>query len=315
MSTDNPIPVCPAVEPHTLLWSESIKYEIAHCASRQGLSELINYVWHTRFAPDVRSAIVPALHQAAERIVPEAIGKKIVAVDLSGVFHSAFSTKEGTDESIELTLKMLRNIHKETAPNRMVICVDSKRNHRKDVFAGYKSTRPSKPRDFAKFLGAVVTHLKSKNVPVEEHDGFESDDIMASLALRAYILKQELILVTEDKDLWQSLIGKKVIIYSYNAKRREYRNAEWLKANHQIEPKQALDWICLVGKDDVPGAAHIGEKTASELLSKYQDFMEIWDHKDELTPAKQKGITEFWDGYWLARKIHQLNPTLHVDFI
>ena len=132
--------------------------------------------------------------------------------------------------------------------------------------------------------------------------------MMASIAFRCKLLGHYCTIVTDDKDLWQCL-GNKTTIYSPRAK--EFRDENWLLANHKIGPKQVVDWLCMTGKDDAPACPGIGPKTASELLSKFSNFWDIYAARDTFTAKRKAAIEGFAkEDYWIAQDLHKLRIDL-----
>ncbi len=217
-------PVCAPVQPQSKEWAREIQAEFA---AAKDLRELLRVgtVFHAlRYAPDVQQMCLGPFYERVEQLAPGVAGKRVVAVDLSAIYHASYSVCEGKPETSKHTLQMLRNLYAATKPDHFIIALDSRKNWRKDAHPEYKADRPSKPRNFGEFLKECIVELKSKNVQTEEHDGYESDDVMASIAFRAKLLKQEAILVSEDMDLWQCL-GGKVRQFRFRSDHKEYRDA------------------------------------------------------------------------------------------
>lgn len=231
--------------------------------------------------------------------------EKVVLVDLSSIFHAVFARGNAVAD----TRDRLADLYKLFGAKKFIVVTDSRNSNRRNLWPGYKAERPPKAPGFEDQYQQVIYYLKDKGVQVEEHDGWESDDIMASASYRAKLVDAPCFLVTNDKDLWQCL-GGRVSIYDPFA--TEYRNADWLMANHSITPSQVVDWLCLVGKNDVPDADGIGASVASKLLKAYGDFVGVWESRALLTDHKRKIIEDFAEHYWLARDMHILRRDLPV---
>jgi 5'-3' exonuclease len=88
---------------------------------------------------------------------------------------------------------------------------------------------------------------------------------------------------------------------------------EWLKTELKITPKQMVDWLCLVGKDDIPSPHKIGEVTASQWLESYGSVVGIHDARESLTKLKRETIEAYVrKDYWLARDMHTLKKNLNI---
>ena len=189
----------------------------------------------------------------------------------------------------------------------MFHAVDSLNIKRREKHVGYKESRDEKEEGFRE----SVQKLQGKLDNVAFVDGWEADDCMASIAFRAKLRKQACTIVTDDKDLWQ-VIGNGVTLYP--PRKHEIQSEDWLRAKHSITPKQVVDWLCLVGKDDVPSCKGIAEKTASELLKKYGSFLNVVDDAEHLTEAKRNKVLGFREDYWLARELHTLKKDLEFHW-
>jgi DNA polymerase-1 len=141
---------------------------------------------------------------------------------------------------------------------------------RDKVFKEYKATRPEPPADIPFQI------IKSKEIavllgiPVFELDGFEADDVLATLADKLKKLG-EVYIVTSDKDLLQ-LVGGNVFVY--DAYQDVIFNRDRVVEKFGIPPEQIVDFLALTGDaiDNVPGVPGVGPKRALEILKKYDSF-------------------------------------------
>lgn len=296
------------VDDQTPAWVMETKAEIEACSDIDTLMNEIGPVFYycSKITPRYCQALIkPFRSRARELCKPPS---KITVVDLSNVFHSVFARGNAVKDTRERLLR----IYKEVDAKKFIVVIDPPTStlKRRELFAGYKGKRNPKPPEFNEQMQEVIQNLKAKGVQVELFDGWESDDIMASAAYRAKLLDTECILVADDKDLWQCLGGSTVM---YEPCSKEYRGADWLMATHSITPQQAVDWLCLVGKNDVPGAEDIGAVLASRYLSAWGDFNGVWESRHLLTDHKRGSIEAFAkDGYWLARDLHTLRRDLAI---
>jgi DNA polymerase-1 len=220
----------------------------------------------------------------------------------------AFASK-GTDrihEKIHACLKKLKTTNK---PEHFIVGFDDSNNFRRKLYSEFKSDRPNDPikEELNRLRPMVIQHLRDSGMQVEVHTGREADDVLASVAMQCQILDTECMMVTEDKDCWQSL-GPKTSIYS--RAKDEFYGANWLLATHKIKPTQVIDWLCMVGKNGVQGVCGIGVKTASDLLSSCGTFIDTM-HSDFI-PEKIRATMKQFD-YWTARSLHTLDRRLPIE--
>ena len=233
----------------------------------------------------------------------------VVVFDVSAVHFAAWAKREdeGHIDGVAGALNRIESIKDNLSHDVVFFAADSLEVTRRASYDGYKCSRDEKEEGFAE----SVSRLKGKLGHVIEAEGWEADDCMASIAFRAKLRKQACTLVTDDKDLWQTL-GHGVTMYS--PRKHEIQSEDWLRAKHSITPKQVVDWLCLVGKDDVPSCKGVAEKTASGLLKKYSNFLNIVDDAENLTKAKRESVLAFRDDYWLARELHTLKRNLEFNW-
>jgi 5'-3' exonuclease len=283
--------------------------------------ELVEYGANLFTIPYVDSIIKQSWSVFSRRmseIAPEDKGKSLVVIDFPGIFHAAFERDEttaisGTVDRIESAVESCGNL------DSVVVAIDSQESFRRKKYQEYKANRTPKPTQFTPIRDEAIDKLKYLGCNVVSHEGWESDDVMASAAFRAKLRRHTCVIVTEDRDLLQC-VGNGVTCYSPRA--QEYRSETWLKANHSLTPKQVVDWLCLMGKDNAPAAAGIGEKTATTLLAKLGNFWSIFEslealvEQKELTRKRADSINEFArsGNYFIARELHELNRNLEVNW-
>lgn len=287
-------------------WFVDIANMIAGC---QDIGELMRHAtgfMTLKFMPRLTELIVPAFQAKASRLLPRK--SRVVAVDLNGFFWQSFGADPGNANT--LTQSRLRALYKDLKPEKFIIAKDGADLERRKAYPEYKKNRPLLPANFVSQLKDLTEYLVSKGIQVESHVGHEADDILASVAYRCMLLGLDCVLVSEDKDIWQCMSQTTKI---YAPKAREHRDREWLLKTHDITPSHVVDWLCLVGKNDVPSVYGIGDKLASELLVAYQSFVGIMDSLDKLTEKKQQAFRNFgYTNYWLSSALHELNRRIDV---
>jgi len=153
---------------------------------------------------------------------------------------------------------------------------------RDKVFKEYKATRPPPPPDIPFQIIKTKEVAVLLGIPVFELDGFEADDVLATLSDKLKKLG-EVYIVTSDKDLLQ-LVGGNVFIY--DAYSDVIFNREKVSEKFGVPPEQIVDFLALTGDaiDNVPGVPGIGPKRALEILKKYDSFETALEKDPRLTP-------------------------------
>jgi 5'-3' exonuclease len=287
------------------------------------LQELLTYGANLFTIPYIDTIIKKSWGVFAKRlgeIAPEDKGKTVIVVDLPAIFHASFATMGdgASTDTIDRVRSALESVGNNLeAPT--ILAMDSPESNRRKLYPEYKSSRSPKPPEFNDVRKDAITNLKNNGFEVVVHDGWESDDVMASVAFRAKLRRHNCIIITDDRDLLQCC-GNGVTCYS--PRTHEYRSEQWLEATHELKPKQIIDWLCMMGKDDAPAVAGVGEKTAAKLLAKLGRFWDIFDGLEQLVKAKdltQKkadAIDDFARSgkYFTAKQLHELNRNLEVHW-
>lgn len=277
--------------------------EIDECTDLESMFATSVLIHNMKSFSGVREYSVPRWKDKIRRLIPTWKDASVFAVDLNSIFHAAFSVQPGDAEN--LCLQMLRNIYKDLGkPELFVVAVDCRKGvAKKCTHPQYKHKREEKPAEYYEQLSATVDTLSAR-LRLEEHFGVEADDCLATIAFQASLLGAKCVLIANDKDLWQSLYSG---VAMYCRKTNEYRNAEWLMAHHRIKPTQVVDWLCMVGKNDMPGVQGVGDKTASDWLQAYGDFINAMD------ATKNEHMRAFFkEHYWKVKEAHTLSTSVPV---
>ncbi|MEN0111817.1 MAG: 5'-3' exonuclease H3TH domain-containing protein, partial [Planctomycetota bacterium] len=211
-------------------------------------------------------------------------------------YHAPFRdltspTGEPTKGTFVFT-QMLINLVETRKPTHLLMVIDASDEtvFRKDIFPEYKANRPPKPDDFKPQEDRILQIVADSGVPILKMDGYEADDIIATLADR---LREthDVYLVSKDKDLRQ-LLGDGVVMYDVHTD--EEFDADAMEAKLGYRPDQAVEVQALMGDniDNVPGVPGIGEKTAAKLINKFGSAAAVFENADKLTPKQSERVTE-----------------------
>ncbi|MGE5282037.1 MAG: DNA polymerase I [Chloroflexota bacterium] len=208
---------------------------------------------------------------------------------------------------------MLVKIIDEHAPAGVVVAWDAGMSGREETYDLYKAQRKPRPdllREQWPHLMPLVEAFGYANVKVE---GYEADDVIASLARQAREQGIPVMVVTGDRDAYQ-LVGDGVRVMSTSRGITETKvyDAAAVEERYGVPPERITDLMGLRGdtSDNIPGVPGIGEKTATQLLQKFGDLEGVLGAVDEISGAKRKqNLVEHADD---ARMSKQL-ATLHYD--
>ena len=176
------------------------------------------------------------------------------------------------------------NNHKAT---HLAVCFDTKdKTERHDDFAAYKANRQETPEDIISAVPDIKKLLRAFNIPIIEVPGYEADDIIGTLSVKASQAGYEVVMVTPDKDYGQ-LVNDKVKIYrpaSGFAKAAFLGEKEILEKWDIERVSQVIDMLGMMGDavDNIPGIKGVGEKTAAKLLKEYGTMENVLDNADNI---------------------------------
>jgi DNA polymerase-1 len=179
-------------------------------------------------------------------------------------------------------------LRKELKPDYLVVVFDPPgKTFRDAIYAEYKAHRGPMPDSMVTQIPMVYQMLQAMRVPQLTVEGFEADDVIATLARAGEGRGLDVHICTSDKDCRQLLSDR---IRIYNLRKRELYDRSSLQRDWGIAPEQVIDFQTLVGDsvDNVPGVEGIGDKTASKLLQQYGTVENLLAHVDEVAGAKRK---------------------------
>ncbi len=188
-----------------------------------------------------------------------------------------------------------------------VVVWDAGLSGRKELSADYKAQRSKKPDLLSQqwpHLRPLVEAFGYRNIAVE---GFEADDVIATLTEQAKARGIPVMVVTGDRDAYQLVDdGVRIMTTSRGITDTKVYDRSGVVDRYGIQPELIPDFIGLKGdtSDNIPGVPGIGDKTASELLQRFGDLETVLGSVDEITGAKRKqNLTEHADAARLSKQL------------
>lgn len=181
----------------------------------------------------------------------------------------------------------LQAILKKEQPTHAVLAMDpGGPTFRHEAYAPYKAQRQKMPEDLAASIPYAFELAETLKIPVVRVEGFEADDVMGTLAVKGAAAGFDVYMATPDKDAAQ-LVRPGVKLYrpAHAGDAAEiYDEAKVCEHWHLRDPKQMIDYLALAGDtaDNIPGIRGVGEKTATDLLSKYGSVEGILENQAKL---------------------------------
>lgn len=149
-----------------------------------------------------------------------------------------------------------------------------------------------------------------------EFEGWEADDVIATLATRADEAGIKTAVVSTDRDAFQLVSDNVALMMTpRGVSDVQVYTPERVEARYGIRPDQIPDFIGLKGdtSDNIPGIPGIGDKTAGQLIAQYGSLEEVIAHAGELSPARRKNVTEFADQARLSKELATMRRDLDID--
>jgi len=208
-------------------------------------------------------------------------------------------------------MNFIASLGRDFPTDYVVFTLDSgKDTFRKEIFSNYKANRPEAPEDLKTQLPIAINLIKEMGFKIIEIPGFESDDIIASLAKIASKNGIKIKIVSHDKDMYQLIDNEKIVIFD-PLKKIEINEKKCIE-KFGVHPKDFRDFQALVGdsSDNIPGVKGIGVKTAAKLINQYHTLENIYEHIDEIKGAVKKKLIEGKESAFLSRKLVTLKTNL-----
>lgn len=231
------------------------------------------------------------------------MGERYVLIDGHSLAYRAFyalpaelatSTGQATN-AVYGFVSMLIKVMEDFKPDAIAVAFDRGRPlFRLERFEEYKAHRKPMPDTLREQIDIIRAVLDAMGIVYLEEEGFEADDVLATLAARLPEA-EEIFIVTGDRDALQ-LVGEKVKVVAnrrgitdiivYDERRVEERLG--------VKPRQVVDYLALKGdtSDNIPGIPGFGEKTAAALISRYGSLDEVYAHLKEIENAKWRRLLE-----------------------
>ena len=222
-------------------------------------------------------------------------------------------SKKGTPTGmITGFMNFIASLGRDFPTDYVVFTLDSKEKEtfRKEIFPEYKANRPEAPEDLKTQLPIAIDLIREMGFKMLEMPGFESDDLIASLATLAAKNGIKVKIISHDKDMYQLIDDDKIVIFD-PLKKKEI-NEKGCNEKFGIHPKYFKDFQALVGdsSDNIPGVKGIGVKTAAKLINEYKTLENLYAHIDEIKGALQKKLIQGKENAFLSRKLVTLKTDL-----
>ncbi|MDN5788079.1 DNA polymerase I [Pseudorhodobacter sp.] len=201
------------------------------------------------------------------------------------------------------------------APTHVAVIFDhSSKTFRNDIYPEYKANRPELPEDLRPQFPLTRDATRAFNIACIETEGFEADDIIATLSCRARDAGGKVTIISSDKDLMQ-LVGDGVDML--DPMKNKLIGPDEVFEKFGVAPNRVVDVQSLAGDsvDNVPGAPGIGIKTAALLIQEYGDLETLLARADEIKqPKRRESLQDNADLIRISKRLVQLDCETPLDF-
>jgi DNA polymerase-1 len=212
---------------------------------------------------------------------------------------------------------MLIKLLADERPKAVVVCFDKGApQFRLDRYGDYKAGRAETPDTFRQQLPLIREVLEALRIPMVELEGYEADDLLATLAKTCRENGYEVVIVTGDRDILQLVRdGVSVIMTRRGISDVIRYDTPTVLERYGVTPEQWIDFVALKGEtsDNLPGVPGVGDKTAAQWINKYRDIEQVIAHADELSPKLREALKAHANQVRINKELGRLLDDVSLD--
>ena len=205
---------------------------------------------------------------------------------------------------------MLINVLRDEEPTHVGVAFDvSRQTFRSEEYAEYKAGRSETPSAFRGQVSLLKEVLDALSITHVELDGYEADDIIATLATQGREQGMEVLICSGDRDTLQLVDGTTTVLYPRKGVSDLARmTLEAVTEKYGVPPERYSDLAALVGEssDNLPGVPGVGPKTAAKWIGLYGDLPGVVAHVDEIKGKAGESLRAHLDGVLRNRRLNRL---------
>lgn len=205
---------------------------------------------------------------------------------------------------------MLANTLRDEAPTHFAVAFDvSRKTWRSTEFPEYKANRSKTPDEFKGQVELIGELLDAMHVPRFAVDGFEADDVIATLATQAEAAGFDVLIVTGDRDSFQLVSERTTVLYPTKGVSELTRfTPEKVEEKYGLTPQQYPDFAALRGdpSDNLPGIPGVGEKTAAKWITQFGSFAELVERAEEVKGKAGQNFRDHLEAVKLNRVLTEM---------
>lgn len=254
--------------------------------------------------------------------------KKLFLIDAYAMIYRAYyafiknprvSSKGFNTSAIFGFVTMLGDVIKREQPEYIAVAFDpSGATFRHEAFEQYKAQRPKTPEDIKNSIPYIKQIVEALGIEIFEVEGFEADDVIGTLALKAQDAGFQTYMITPDKDYAQ-LVDTHIFQYKprYGSTGFDILGVEEIKQRYNISsPRQMIDLLGLMGdsSDNIPGCPGVGEKTAVKLLNEFGSIDNLLENTDKLKGTLKTRVEENREQIKFSQFLAEIRTDVPLEF-
>jgi DNA polymerase-1 len=212
---------------------------------------------------------------------------------------------------------MLINVLRDEKPTHVAVAFDvSRQTFRLAEYADYKAGRNKTPMEFSSQLPLIEEVLDALRIPFLKKDGYEADDIIATLATQALAQEMEVLILTGDRDSIQLVTDDSTVLYPMRGVSDLARmTPAWVEDKYGVPPYRYPEIAALVGEtsDNLPGVPGVGVGYAAKWINQYDGLDNVITHADEIPGKKGEALRAHLGDVIRNRHLNALVRDLDLD--
>lgn len=223
----------------------------------------------------------------------------------------SFSTSDGqVTNAVYGFTTMLAQVLRDEKPSHVAIAFDVKGGtFRNRMLPQYKGTRDAAPEDLLSQLPLIQQVLSALDISFVEKEGFEGDDIIATLATMGEKAGYETFVLSGDRDAFQLVDQSITVLYpGHHFKDLKHMTPQAVFDKYKVWPNQYPDLAAMRGEqaDNIPGVPGVGDGYAAKWINEFGSLQEIIDHADQISGKKGQALRDNVDQVRLNRRVNAL---------
>ena len=214
---------------------------------------------------------------------------------------------------------MLINVLRDERPTHVAVAFDvSRQTFRTEAYAEYKANRAKSPEEFSGQVGLIKEVLAALRVRTVEKDGYEADDVIATLATQASAQGMQVLISSGDRDALQLVDDDTTVLYPRKGVSDLARmTPDAVSEKYGVTPARYPDLAALVGEtsDNLPGVPGVGPKTAAKWIATYDGLDGVIAHVDKITGKAGESLRAHLDQVLRNRRLNALVCDLELPLV